>query len=339
MRRKWKQLASGLLIGGGLYVPPFIGRLLPKVPVNRMGWYPCPGCCPDDCSCENCAENRPPCCFKVVISGVVEEVPEDCGNCDCLNDTFLVPFDSACLWQRTFAGIYCNGSPVKVTSFLDGSDYKIKVEVGSNVWIKNYSTTKPNCRSLLDESISFSASADDCDASGSTCLITAIIADNDETCFDSNYDCSFCKCRRWPNNMLVKLDEFRAGVLCPGDICPGLNNTDPGYIFNKSETTSCLYTFTLDPSICGIDYMRLRFTFLNVVGDIYPMITVDLSRLIGSFFNVLVWRKTYPIEDLTINCMELSDENIPWSFHDGSAYHCDKDGVPGWPTCKVTSLN
>ena len=86
--RKWDRLKSGLLIGGGLYVPPFIGRLLPKVPVNRMGWYPCRDCC--GCGCCACPSGAS-CDVQAEITGVANAACDDCTNA---NGTWILQWNT-----------------------------------------------------------------------------------------------------------------------------------------------------------------------------------------------------------------------------------------------------
>lgn len=194
-----------------------------------MPGQPC--CCDEPCACGNCDGATPPCCFKVVISGIVEG---SCGDCDCLNDTFHAPRVTACTWQRDTSAHLCDSEPLKVTVIEDAGDFKLKVELGGNVWIKNYTTTKPTCQSLTDESIPFDSSGSDCDASSSTCLVTAVTQDDDVNCppAASLSQCDACKCRLLPfNGFQVEL----SGIINndPVNCCSDCDAFDGVYIVTE----------------------------------------------------------------------------------------------------------
>lgn len=144
--------------------------------------YPCAGdCCEPvepgacECTCSLCSDTAP-CCWKIVISGVVAKDPEVCADCGTLNGTHYARQDpdNTCVWECLKSGnIDCEDSrDVTLTLYLDGSDYKIKVELGDHTWIKDYGTSKPDCCAIVNDELTFSASGSDCDSSSATCIIT-----------------------------------------------------------------------------------------------------------------------------------------------------------------------
>lgn len=137
--------------------------------------------CPCDrecrCTCDLClTSDDAPCCFIVRISDVVVASPEDCEDCTTLNRTYYVRQlpDDACVWKcLDAAGVDCDDSDdITLTLFLDGSDYKIKVELGGHIWVKNYGETKPDCCSIFSDELTHTTSDTDCDSSSAKCFIT-----------------------------------------------------------------------------------------------------------------------------------------------------------------------
>ncbi|KKK71647.1 hypothetical protein LCGC14_2911820, partial [marine sediment metagenome] len=199
--------------------------------------YPCPECCPRDtpCPCGNCGGDDPPCCWKVVITGMVDGTGSDC---TCHDDTYKVPFQSACTWFLAATALYVS-SDLTVTVYLEGGNYKIKVALGSHEWIKNYGGTKPQCQDLADESITHSSSPADCDSSSATCVITALPAGSD--CPNRLFGCAHCDpCRRTPQEFQVQMTGLTNGTC--GD-CSDLNDT---YILtSQGPFVPCDYRYFL----------------------------------------------------------------------------------------------
>ena len=296
-RRKplWKRLVSGL------YVPP----------VLRFAGQPC--CCDEPCKCGNCDGATPPCCFKVVISGIVEG---SCGECDCLNDTFYAPRTSACTWERNTDPYLCDSSPIKVTVTEVAGDFILKVELGGNVWLKNYSTTKPTCQDLVDESIAFSSSGSDCDASSSTCLVTAIAGDESAVCPDIPFECGTCACNLAPRDgfqvVIAGLaDDPGMFPLCDPGECAQFNDT---YIL---EGLTCFFRTTLSPSICGTTGIQLEVAV--------DRINVFATPVAGG--TSFLFRKDFGFAP---DCRGLVNESIPPNL----ISNCDISAA----TCLVTSL-
>lgn len=144
--------------------------------------YPCEECCEPpippavcECTCDLCLDTAP-CCWKIVVSGVLAAEPEDCEDCLTLNGTYYARQDpeNDCVWQCIRAStVLCEDSDdITLTLFLDGSDYKIKVELGDHTWVKNYGTNKPDCCEIVNDELTHDASGSDCDSSSASCFIT-----------------------------------------------------------------------------------------------------------------------------------------------------------------------
>lgn len=284
----------------GLYVPPLLK-------------FAGPHCCCGECPCTHCDGSEPPCCFKVVISGIVEGT---CGECDCLNDTFHIPRVSTCTWQRNTDPYLCDSSPAKVTVFLDGADYKLKVELGGNVWLKDFSTTKPICQDLVDESIPFVSSGSDCDASSSTCLVTAVAGDESDVCPDIPFECGTCACNLAPRN---GFQVVIAGIADdPGPFPP----CDPGECaqFNGTyivEGVTCFFRTTLSPSVCDKTGIQLEVAVDRI--NVFPTPIGGSTRFL--------FRKDFGFAP---DCRALVNESIPAN----GVSSCDVSAA----TCLVTSL-
>lgn len=279
-RRKpdWHKRLSAL----GLFAPPLL---------TFAGYH----CCCGECPCTHCDGSSPPCCFKVVISGITEGT---CGECSCLNDTFYAPRTANCTWWQllTTRSFPCDSSPLQVTVYLDGSDYKLKVELGGNVWIKNYGGTKPTCEDLADESIAYSASGSDCDASSSTCLVTAIAGDENDVCPPLPFECGECRCNLLPRGgFQVVISGVTDEVFAP--YCANCPNFDGTYILD-TIVSACTFGLTLAPSICLDTQIRVH------VGSGWIMVTTQPN--VGISF-----RKVYGPAGTPVDCRILTNESLP----------------------------
>lgn len=152
-----------------------------------------------------------PCCFRVVISGVEEDgcAGSDCES--TFNGTFYLSqgfrnedevetgtgtgtsiIDPSCTWQHFLTTNcdeveICSAHKIQLSitrrnaeSGTGDDEYFLRIEFGDHVWEKNYGTDPPDCCDIgivggipVGESIPHSATAADCDSSGSTCLVTA----------------------------------------------------------------------------------------------------------------------------------------------------------------------
>ncbi len=303
-RPEWQRLNSGLF--------------LPR-PLGFGVHWPCFGCC--GCDCAEC-DGSPPCCFKVVISGVVEGT---CGECSCLNDTYHAKHSSACTWTRDTSAYPCDSDPLRVTVFDDGGNFKLKVELGGNVWIKDFGGTKPTCGTLTDESIPFDSSGSDCDASSSTCLVTAVAEDDDVNCpAPAIPECSRCICGLYPKNgFQIVIAGLKNSGSCSD--CVSLNGT---YIVTPVGATSpCRSRFTFISPQCSTTQLVLDFGGLSSFS--FRVFTQDPDNPVPP--TAFLFRKVDTGDE---DCLNLVNENIPISAGSGS---CDTTTAPA-PTCLITSL-
>ncbi len=175
-RRKWNRLASGL------YVPPFIGRLLPKVPKAEFAGYPC--CRPGrTCSLCDVTDGVSPLRQQVVLAGYAEPA---CGSCASVNDIYVLTQaeapTTACRWIYQFPSPLClidtiRLDIVKVTAI----DFFMRVALleadlsSLGTFIKDYDGSpeppcSPNNLQLPRVGIHFI----DCDTSAATCFVTGL---------------------------------------------------------------------------------------------------------------------------------------------------------------------
>lgn len=307
-RRKpeWQRLISGL------YVPPFLHFGDP---------YPCDDCC-NKCPCPECDGDNPPCCFKIVLSGMTDD---GCSQCHCFNGAYYVENTSDCVWQGSMGlGIPCTdsaGDIPRITVFDDGGNFKLKFEIGGLTWIKNYGATKPTCEDLVDESIPFSTSGEGCDASSSTCLVTAVISGG--AC-PTNYEpCCPCNPSHPSDSMQVVISGMAEGS------CGNCVSLDGVYVLSAevgARDVTCVWTTVLD-EVCEIIEMRLA-----IVG---PEGFPNLGR-VQVVFNATgaATRHSWENSGLThpFSCA-FSSLNVAFDFSSGSA-QCDSSSA----TCIVTAL-
>ncbi len=298
---------SRLILPRPIFPRPFLW--IPKL--EFAGGYPC--CC-DDCPCSVCS-GASPCCWKVVISGVVEG---SCGDCECIDGTYFVPYSTACDWTRTLSGAPCTDGVIQVTVFLDGSDYKLQVKVGDNTWIKNYGASKPSCRTLVDESIAFSSSEADCDASSSTCLVTAVSSDSAVNCPPKNYLCDQCICNATPTSWQVTIAGMVDTDPATGCDCEQLNQT---YIVSNPFGLLCQWNFTFSSDICLVHTVHLQISATHTI-------FVDLR----SISNNTITRWTDTTRSADFLCCEL--DNNPLTFISSLISGCDASSS----TVTITAL-
>jgi len=166
----WARRASGLLV--------------PRTRLAYRLWrfQPCTSCCPEGKeTCENCEDDLAPNEFQVMLSGIIED---GCGDCDSLNDTYVVPWREVvgCRWYYYLPAEICNVATVEVQVMapylLLGYHINVYLMDASWTalcrWTKDYGVEKPDCDALNNEVIPLSWQGWTCDASSSTCLLTAL---------------------------------------------------------------------------------------------------------------------------------------------------------------------
>jgi hypothetical protein len=169
MPRHWAKLQSGL------YVPPFIGRLVPKIPMMTFApWYPC-GCCGGE-PCTHCSGTTP-LQYQLDVSGVADE---DCALCDETYDGQFILTQSGvgnCRWTYDFDSAACGG-PLNDNYTLDIGAPVNKTTLGLSfggvgimVWNKVISPPI-DCSSF--QLLYSSRSQTECAGVGSTADLTAL---------------------------------------------------------------------------------------------------------------------------------------------------------------------
>ncbi|KKL73548.1 hypothetical protein LCGC14_2073790 [marine sediment metagenome] len=211
-------------------------------------------CCPEEapceCSCSLCdPSGEAPCCWKVVLAGSISN--DGCSDCSSLLDTFYLQQESSgscvwqCLWHRDIDCL--DSDDPTLTLYLDGSDYKIKVEFGDNRWVKSYGASKPSCCDIIGDVLTHEASGSDCDTSSTTCTITRVI----EPCICPS--CPGCIDYESPLTLQATLSGYTAYMpdICDG-MCPNLNDT---FIFTRVASgigwdywiVGCMWEYDFDP--------------------------------------------------------------------------------------------
>ena len=135
-QRRWDRLASGL------YIPPLIGRLLPRVPrMGLAGGYPC--CCEEipDCGCGVESGDTP---SQLSVTLPTPWYNNNCVECTSFtagpfllnlttNDT---DYEGNCFWKYTFPLHICEVEILGVLapgSFSDGSKILCVLAQGSTI--------------------------------------------------------------------------------------------------------------------------------------------------------------------------------------------------------------
>ncbi len=149
---------------------------LPK-PLLGMGWYPCCGVTAD------CCDGTVPTQLQVTFSDIAED---GCGDCDTLNDSFIVDLDIPeqtdinCTWYYYFDSQVCNVDDIQVMVqeagnwlVAFGSDNAGGYDVAT--WYKTGLSIPPSC-SPEDQDVPFFSQSlgEPCDYSPSSCTVTTV---------------------------------------------------------------------------------------------------------------------------------------------------------------------
>ena len=246
----------------GLWVP----SVLRGMGLSRREYGARKCCCDEICPCDNCADG-PPCCYKIVISGMADD---SCGHCTCLDGTYYVGHTSACkyyclLSREATASYFCDVNDLWLWLEKDGADYKLHVDfsTGFNTlvkyrWTKNFGATKPDCADWSDFNIPLDVNSGLCDASSATCVITKISKQDEEHCPcppQELFVCRCCLCYYLPDNFTVVL----AGIT--NDVCGGCAALNGTYILEWDTAFGlgliCRWSYTLGSTICGVSKLEL----------------------------------------------------------------------------------
>jgi len=248
----------------------------------------CPGdCCPDDegpgdcdCNCANCSDTAP-CCFEVTISGMSNDV---CGHCTDLDKTYFLEQTevNGCEWVCEYIPTLCDTDRIVLTVYLDGADYKIKVEFGRHVWEKNYGEVKPDCCTLVDEELTHQTSSGDCDSSSATCIVAAR---NSGGCPCIQHQCCSDSV---PQQMLLEVVAFDDWQ------CNDCADFEGNYILVIQDTPPTtlyrLWTHELNPQICGFERWELSMRFH---GFGYCCLTLSIRHATPGLYDCH-WHELFP---------------------------------------------
>ena len=147
-----------------------------------MSWWHSK-CCgttppPCECECEHCADNEAPCCWKVVVADIEED---GCGECTALNGTYYLKQDPSdtCRWVAGIDPAVCGIGEIQLVVAADDT---ITVTLGDNEWQTDFGTPPECCD---EHELPNTATAADCDATGSTATISIGAAENCPPCSDN----------------------------------------------------------------------------------------------------------------------------------------------------------
>lgn len=304
-------------------------------------WWGLRCCCETagcDCSCDSCSDTAP-CCFEVRFANMANGTCSTCSNFN--NPAPGLPWylsqdtPNGCTWSLRIAGgcTLCTGVDAVLTTYLDGSNYKIKVELkdGSTVlhkWEKDYGTTKPDCCALTNESLTHISSGGDCNSASATCTITS---SNSATCpGECDGGCLACA----DNDVPILMQASISGLA--NDQCNGCTNGNGTftleYIGPSSSScqlsTACLWRYqATTPGICnnksGCSGITVQFALKQDGANYYGSLEVTVKTCTGSTFCYGArWFKTFSTS-VDLDCLDLSVGTAEWSSSSNQANSCN----------------
>ena len=241
-----------------------------------LRWWPCADCCGDcDCRCANCSTSDAPCCFRVTFASIAND---GCTDCSWLNQSFYLTqtVGDDCIWECSpVDGMPCDPTVIRLTVYKDGTDYKVKVELGNHIWEKNYGTSKPDCCGFSSESITHITDSGDCDTSSATCSVTAL-RDGDNCPCNCLWYCEHCANSLAP----YQLELTVTGIANNGCACGGLNDT---FILDYSSPAVldswCEWKYTFPAAICTVNEIRAYIT-AGSIGALFYDTTFDPDKIL-----------------------------------------------------------
>ena len=239
---------------GGLWLPRVFG-----MPETVYGWR----CCGDEkppcnCECPNCKEDPPasgkhpaPCCWKVIIAGIVATDPEQCADCDDLNDTYYLSQDPemSCLWRSP--ACVCGEATITLQISENDGQYTITVTLGEHVWSKTYDEP-PDCCALAAE-LEYVSGGTECDSSEATCSISAT----------ADADCHYHYCMEVA---LSGIDRYNGDCGCPS--CSTLNGSWKLPIGSFSNYGSLIGTTGYGRDLCSSSEPYHRCGYAHISGSV-----------------------------------------------------------------------
>jgi hypothetical protein len=254
----------------GLWAPQTLGFAGPPYGI-------CPeACCGPTVTCVECENERAPQYLTVVISGITGS--GDTRLCNCVNGTFVLDYDTSCVWTCILEK-YCGGgypsigyvgfSVLSAEVSKSGSYYYLTVRAGTLpsyacIWRKNLGTSAPNCMSFSDLRISLYQDHAYCDLSGATCKVTSG-ASGDTSCptFADRYgvECGDCTdeffCCEPPDEMLVTVSGLTDYEACSE--CEDLNGQ-----YVCANVDPCLWRVAVPAQSYGCPCYNPSFRYVSV---------------------------------------------------------------------------
>jgi len=347
-RPNYRRHTSGLLLPDRRIVDP----LRRGGEQHGLPGYPC--CCPSasscGCTCSACSDTAP-CCWRVDIAGMADNT---CSECENFNGTWYLSQDTAggCTWSvRIPTGCTeCDSVDLVLTVHLDGSDYKIKVEMVDDSdtvlhkWEKNYGEAAPDCCGLSSESLPHVTNSGDCDSSSATCTITA--ADNNACEAACAGGCDACI----DGDVPVLVQATISGLV--NDQCDGCSNGNGTwtleYMGNQVDgcvlSNACLWRYAADdPDLCSnaaggfgsCSGISVEFELKQADATDYSWaLTVSHNGCTESTvcYGARWYRQTTPGGD--IDCKNISIANDDWDSSNSIWSGCD----PSSATATVEAL-
>ncbi len=283
--------------------------------VGPWRFNPCANCC-CDCECEHCNDGKAPCCFKVTITGMDDASPVDCDECTQLNRTYFLQqtAPSSCIWQCSdFAmpsSYDCDPVAITLTVYKDGSDYKLKIELGADhVWEKNYGATNPVCCEFDEEAISHISSSGDCDNPTADDALVTAVASGDCPCA-SVEGCTGCVDLLGPDEIEVVISGMA------NNDCTNCTVLDGTYILPLVSVTGVCCTWRLrtgidpcplDPTNCNMFNTDVEVQICKIGADFKITVAIVAATTIGAF-DPAAWQL---VQDEAYGCLVLEDLSIP----------------------------
>jgi hypothetical protein len=301
--------------------------------------WPCPPDCCEPAGCTHC-DGTLPTYFEVTFGSIGNQT-QTCTNWN--GKTFRLCAAGECVWQCEDD----SGDPIKLTVYLDGTDYKIKVEAGltantdhtDHVWEKNYGTSKPTCGTLSGEALThISDNNTNCVSTGSTCAITAVTEPCTPWCGEP------CECGNTCIDEIVLDQQFQVNFSGMVDgTCSKCNELNAAHTFEMGRDntrtgggaqmgSNCVGWIEFpdyDASCAASFFSRIELEFSPASDPGYIVVRIFVDIFFGADY-IAKWR-LLP-DPCSLVCGEFTNVNIP--FHSQSGTICNAAGA----TVTITAL-
>jgi len=304
--------------------PPSMSSMRERLSGRRhFPGYPCgcdKGC---DCECDLSLDGTVKCCMDVTIA-LMAGSGGDCTEAECLeyNKTYSLYRSTGddsgnCIWKCEYLGQDCDADTITATLYLDGTDYKLKVELGLHVWEKNFGETKPDLCKGGPWELDHISDGGSCDSSSATCSVA--MADGEGSCgCQSPLRFSVCS-GPTPAVIIVTLAGVANGTHCNN--CAQWNGT---FACEQTSFNYCCWAYNPTPDVvCGLGFIQVCIweTYVKVR---CCMVQYNDTRYCAQY-GVFVKALTAPVD-----CLEDLDGNVPLD-DPGDGSHCDFSNA----TCEI----